>query len=279
MAHRMAAHRNSIIFTSLALLFVVAGVYWAWLKDTEFCCAFPEEPVAQPNPDMGLVTSLPLYWSLGADFDALASGEAEVPWQRAALEQRFDLVLLDTLSPTAGLDPEAGPVDPLVGLSNIAVVQPRGLSPQDNVALDQWVRAGGRLLLVLDPLLSGQYDLALGDPRRPIDSALVPPVLVRWGLEMRFDEAQEAVRAVEVPFGGGLVEIAYAGELRELDEMRNDCTISAEGALAVCKVGAGRVTVLADAALFEHRRGSDDHTSQTDQAAPLIDLLDFAFSP
>lgn len=215
-----------------------------------------EAPAAPQNPPsrerLGLMTSLPLYWPLGAGVEEIASGRAAMPWQRAALEQAYEIEPLDTLAPIPGLAAGAAPTDPLAGLTRLAVIQPRGLSPADNVALDQWVRAGGRLLLVLDPALTGEYDLPLGDPRRPADSALIPPVVARWGLAVRFDEAQgEGVS--EQALGEAALPLALAGEVAIADPSAAACTLLAESAAARCKVGKGSVTLIADAALFEHR--------------------------
>lgn len=205
-----------------------------------------------PLEKLGLMTSLPLYWPLGAGVEEIASGRAAPPWQRAALEQAYVIEPLDTLAPIPGLAAGAAPTDPLAGLTRVAVIQPRGLSPADNVALDQWVRAGGRLLLVLDPALTGEYDLPLGDPRRPADSALIPPVVARWGLAVQFDEAQgEGVS--EQALGEAALPLALAGEVAIVDPSAAACTLLAENAAARCTVGKGTVTLIADAALFEHR--------------------------
>ncbi len=130
-----------------------------------------EAPTAPPVPDerprLGLHTGLPLYRPLGLGVEAMVRGNGDVPWQRRAFERSNTLVPLDTLAPAPGLLPEDPPVDPLAGLERLAVIQPRALSPADNVALDDWVKAGGRLLLVLDPMLTGDYDLPIGDPRHP----------------------------------------------------------------------------------------------------------------
>lgn len=228
-----------------------------WLAALGGLAACDTAPAAPPTPApvqerLGLMTSLPLYWPLGADLADLAAGDGEPPWQRAALGVSYAIEPLDTLSPIPGLSPAAPEVDPLAGLARLAVIQPRGLSPADNVALDGWVRAGGRLLLVLDPVLTGDYDLPLGDPRRPADTALIPPVVARWGLAVRFDEAQEAevatARLGEVPLA-----LALAGEVAITDPAAADCTLHAGGAAAQCRVGEGQVTLIADAAMFEHR--------------------------
>lgn len=225
----------------------------------------------EARPELGLMTSLPLYWPLGAELGDIAGGRIAAPWQRAALEQGFALVPLDTLSPIAAITPGLAETDPLAGLERLAVIQPRGLSPADNVALDDWVRGGGMLLLVLDPQLTAEYDLPLGDPRRPSDSALIPPVLARWGLEIVFDEDQdEAPRAV--PLGEGFVTVRLAGEVRLREGGDAACTLAAGGVAARCRVGAGLVTVFADAALFE------DGPAAAVRARAIAALLDHAFA-
>lgn len=218
------------------------------------CDSAPALPAAADTATarekLGLMTSLPLYWPLGAGVEEIASGRAPPPWQRTALEGAYVLEPLDSLAPIPGLTPDAPATDPLEGLTRLAVIQPRGLSPTDNVALDEWVRGGGRLLLVLDPALTGEYDLPLGDPRRPADSALIPPVVARWGLAVRFDETQgEGVS--ERALGEAALPLVLAGEVAITDPAAA-CTLLAGGAAARCVVGKGAVTLIADAALFEH---------------------------
>ena len=228
---------------------------------------------APDRPKLGLMTSLPLYWSIEADFTDLAQGTGEVPWQRELLERQFELIPLDTLSAIPGLSPDDPDTDPLDGLDRLAVIQPRGLSPADNVALDEWVRAGGQLLLILDPALTGHYHMALGDPRRPVDTALVPPVVARWGLAGSFDPSQSSdVSFAQLP--GGPIPLLMSGENRTLtvDGGQNGCQTHESLALARCdSVGEGAVTYLHDAAIFEHAElvGEDGEAVRA--------LLDFAF--
>ena len=220
----------------------------------------PEAPLteaAAARPALGLMTSLPLYWPLGADSGAIASGRAAVPWQRSALEQAFSLTPLDTLSPMPGLAADAPEVDPLAGLHRLAVIQPRGLSPADNVALDTWVQGGGRLLLVLDPMLTGEYDLPLGDPRRPAEVALIPPVVARWGMKVSYAEPDTEAGVVAASTAtlpdGRILPLADPGTLALLPEGKARCTLAGKsGVMATCRIGKGTVTLIADAALFEH---------------------------
>ena len=230
----------------------------------------------EPPPALGLMTSLPIYWQLGQGIEDFARGDGELTWQRSAIEQCYTLVPLDTLSPIAGLGPNDPETDPIQGIDQIAVIQPRGLAPADNVALDEWVRGGGHLLLVLDPMLTGEYDLALGDPRRPVDSALIPPVVKRWGLEIAFDDEQE-LKLSEAALDPGHVWLSMAGTIKRDDAAGKQCELFVNNTIARCNVGKGQVTLVADAASFEH--APDEVENSQAQKPPLMTLLDFALQP
>lgn len=212
---------------------------------------------AEDRAPLGLMTSLPLYWPEGAGIAAIASGSAALPWQRTAIEQAYVVQPLDTLSLIAAVSPDAAEIDPLAGLDRLAVIQPRGLSPADNVALDRWVRSGGRLLLALDPALTGHYIGSLGDPRRPVDNSAIPPVVARWGLTISFDDAQEP-GVLTASLGAAVLPVALAGRVSITTAPDAKCTLAADGAAATCEVGKGRVTLIADAAMFEHQELAGD---------------------
>ncbi|MEO0589324.1 MAG: hypothetical protein AAFZ11_02060 [Pseudomonadota bacterium] len=210
----------------------------------------------QTGPTFALMTSLPLYWPLAADMTEIASGSAAMPWPRVFMERGFTIVPLDTLSPTLSPSGEAQGMNPLADIQRLAIIQPRGLSPADNVALDEWVRGGGRLLLALDPALTAHYEVPVGDPRLPTMTALIPPVVARWGLAIRFDEArQEPLGRAPFP-GGGEALLRLHGEIAPAGLSANavgDCAAAAPGLIVQCAVGKGQVTLIADAAMFEHR--------------------------
>lgn len=238
--------RLELVLAALLLGLGIAAGLWAWER--------PARPVERHA--LGLVTSLPIYWPEAAEFALLPEADAPLPWVRRTLEQRYDIVPLDSLGAGDG----SGPIPDLARLDRLLVAQPRGLSPLDNAALDQWVRGGGRLLYVLDPMLTGEYDVPLGDPRHPVTVGLVPPVVGRWGLAVRFFERQPLeVRLAD--YGAGSLPVLLAGEIftRELPAdadgdaaaARGDCRILGDGIMARCAVGAGSVTLVADAALFE----------------------------
>ncbi|MFO6445758.1 hypothetical protein ACLBKU_01315 [Erythrobacter sp. NE805] len=241
----MSRRRNSLIAAVAAL--ALAGC------DGASGDAAATGGAGEQRPKLGLMSSLPLTWPLGAEVGAIAAGTVETPWQGKALGQDYALVPLDTLAPIPGLSPSDPPTDPLAGLTRLAVIQPRGLSPRDNVALDDWVRAGGHLLLVLDPVLTGDYDLPLGDPRRPTEPALIPPVVKRWGFDITLpeDDSVAGNHRVDALPDGSPVPLAFPGLVSVTPALAGAC-LGHGSAGATCPVGKGRVTLIADAALFEH---------------------------
>lgn len=247
--------RLRLAAAALLLALAVMAGFWTW------------QGMQRPSEraPLGLMSSLPIYWPDGADLQVTLESQAPLPWVRRALEKRFELVPLDSLS--ASTDAPG----PLLRLDRLLIAQPRGLSPADNVALDQWVRRGGRLLLVIDPMLTGQYAVPIGDPRHPVAVGLIPPVLQRWGLDMRFSENQP-FEPREASYGEGSVPVLLGGELilaeaepaasKSDREALGTCRILGEGIAAQCTVGQGRVTVLADAALLELPEPLDDSEDQ-----------------
>lgn len=156
------------------------------------------------------------------------------------MEEQGRVVPLDSLAGRQGL---ALPHDAL-----LVLIQPRPLSPDENVALDAWVRGGGHVLLFADPMLTAHSAFALGDPRRPQDIAMLSPILDHWGLALEFDDAQpRGERDVEVR--GATLPVNLRGQLRLSADAR--CRLEADKLVADCRVGKGRAVVVADAALFD----------------------------
>ena len=191
---------------------------------------------AAPKHPVGLFSTLPIYWGEG-DMAAILDGSNHSDWVRDLIEQRFDIEPLDTV--------ESDAID---GLDRIIMAQPRPLAPSENVALDNWVRAGGRLLIFADPLLTRHSDFALGDRRRPQDVVLLSPILTRWGLELRFDDAQPSEERL-ISASGKQYPVNLAGQFVATGDGK--CTISEAGLFVWCSVGNGRVTLMADAAILD----------------------------
>ncbi|WP_284124651.1 Gldg family protein [Parerythrobacter aestuarii] len=218
-------------FALVAALLAVAG------------CSDPQPAQSVDKPKLGLLTSLPILWSGSDAFAALATGDDNAAhWMVGTIERDYVLDPLDTLT-----DESLAPIDLLV------LAQPRILTPQENVALDDWVRGGGHILIFADPQLAGDSDFPLGDPRRPLDTALLSPILDRWGLVLVHDLDRETVRTVTL--GDADMAVVAAGKFETSVAEGAACATRFEQILAECMVGEGRAVLLADATLVEDRVG------------------------
>lgn len=216
-------------------------------------------PQPAPTRTIGLSSSLPLIWGEAGDIRGQLADPAAPHWAMRLLARRGRVVPLDTLAAAQGL--------PMPRDALLVLVQPRPLTPDENAALDAWVRAGGRVLLFADPMLTAESAYPLGDPRRPQDMAMLSPILDHWGLTLEFDDAQpRGERHVEVLKSHMAVDLA--GRLRL--SAGASCRLEGSALLADCRIGKGRAVVLADAALFD---GED-----AGRAAALDALLDL-FEP
>lgn len=213
-----------------------------------------------PRRELGLMGTVPIYWGEAGDVAEVLAGGAERHWARARLESRFRLVPLDRLD-----------VPFSASLSLLMLSQPRSLSPAENVALDAFVRGGGRVLLLADPMMTGESRFPIGDRRRPQDVALLSPILRHWGLDLQFDDAQPG--DVELrEFAGTPLPTRLSGRFAE-PATASGCALDAGGAAAICAIGAGQVIVVADAAVV------DLHHPHPQAAAALDALVTRAFDP
>ncbi len=203
-----------------------------------------------PRQMLGLMTTLPIYWGEVAGMDEMIAGTAPPHWVRSALEQEYQLVPLDTLAGSGGIDSR-------VTMDRVLLAQPRAFSGPENVALDNWVRGGGHVLLFADPMLTSHSRFPIGDRRRPQDVVLLSPILSRWGLELQFDEAQAASERI-AQFETIDLPVHLAGTFRKIATApgaRSDCEITVGGLIADCAIGQGRALIIADAAMLDQDAG------------------------
>jgi hypothetical protein len=192
------------------------------------------EDARQP---VGLFTSLPILWSEAPDMAGLLDPDVPPHWARTALAARGDVVALDQLNALAGS-----------GLTRLVIAQPRPLGPDENVALDDWVKAGGKLLLLADPALTAESAFSITDRRRPQAVALLSPILARWGLRLEFDDEQ-ALGERLVSVMDVTIPVNLPGRFQTTSGA--NCRSWAEGLAVSCGIGKGRVIALADAAVLE----------------------------
>ena len=180
------------------------------------------------HPTLLLLTSLPLMF--GESFSVQRSGSPALD----ALERRYKVVPISVTAPAE-----------LAKGRLLLMAQPRAQPAEDLVALDKWVRSGGRLLLLADPLLEWPSKLPLADPLRPPPMFMDTGLLAHWGIRLDApDERGVATRELR----GATIVTASPGQLF------GSCKIGAGGIVADCRIGKGRVTIVADADLLDVAR-------------------------
>ena len=134
-----------------------------WLASTRAGPApLPARP-ADERPTLLLITSLPLVF--GEDFSLQNNGSPALK----ALETRYRVT---TISVTDQSELAKGRL--------LLMAQPLAQPAEDLVALDSWVRSGGRLLLFADPMLEWPSNRPLGDPLRPAGMFMDTGLLAHW---------------------------------------------------------------------------------------------------
>ncbi len=212
-------------------------------------------PVQAP---VGLFTTLPILWAETADLGTALSADVPQHWARGEIERFGPVTPLDVLNPAA-----------LAPLKRLVIAQPRILSPQENLALDQWVRGGGRLLLIADPALTEESAFPIGDPRRPQALAMLSPILSHWGLALNIVDEQ-ALGEVRREVMGVQIPVNLPGHFTT--QGQGNCRLWSDGLAVSCTIGKGRVIALADGAVLE----ADD--SAGTRAHGFAFLLEAAFA-
>ena len=212
---------------------VVAAAALAMLLLRPGQASLPARPPAE-RPTLLLLTSLPLMF--GESFSVEQGGTPAL----AALESRYKVVPISVTAPGE-----------LAKGRLLLMAQPRAQPAEDLVALDKWVRSGGRLLLLADPMLEWRSELPLGDPLRPPPMFMDTGLLAHWGL--RLDAPDERGVATRELRGSEVVTVSPG-------RLFGGCRIGPGRLAADCRVGKGRATIVADADLLDVARlGPDGH--------------------
>ena len=181
----------------------------------------------RPDPKTGPQVErakLALLTSLPLVFSESFSLESGGSAALSRLEQHYQVVPIGVANAAS-----------LKGRKLLLMAHPRAQPAEALVDLDQWVRGGGHLLLLADPRLEWPSELPLGDKLRPPPMFADTGLLRHWGLSLSPD---------------GL-------------SSNGSCQLSGEGLIARCRIGRGRVTVIADA----------DFLNVEDPEGPGLDLL------
>ena len=214
-------------------------------------------PTAE-RPEVTVMTSLPIIWGEKSPFDPGSGPSAS--WR--ALQQEF------TLRPVDFLDSES-----LSETRLMLIAQPRQLSPQELVRLDEWVRGGGRTLILADPALAWPSDMPPGDVRRGISTNMLTPLLSHWRIEV--GETDKAVRTHRL----GDRQLLLAGSAGLIS--RNPACRQEASFVLDCRIGRGRAIVVADADLLHDSTSIPDgsesaqrHDRLSDNVPAIADWLD-----
>jgi len=183
-----------------------------------------EPPPSRERPTLLLLTSLPLLFN--EDFSLQGGGSKPL----TALQAKYRVV---PISVTDRQELSKGRL--------LLMAHPLAQTANNLVALDAWVRGGGRVLLLADPLLEWPSKRPLGDPLRPPPMFADTGLLAHWGLRL---DAPDERGPVKRQLGGYNVLTISPGELS------GTCAISRDGLVAHCRVGKGNATVVADADLL-----------------------------
>ena len=195
-----------------------------------FAARSPEPLPARPpgeRPTLLLLTSLPLMF--GEGFSLQDTGSPAMK----ALAARYRVVPI-SVADTAEL--KKGRL--------LLMAHPLAQPAEDLVALDEWVRGGGRVLLLADPMLEWPSERPLGDPMRPPSMFMDTGLLSHWGLRL------------DTPDGSGIAWEKLAGfdiVTRSPGRLSGSCDIARDGFVARCRIGEGEAIVVADADFLDAR--------------------------
>ena len=186
----------------------------------------PPRPPAE-RPTLLLLTSLPLMF--GEGFSLQDTGSPAMK----ALAARYRVVPISVADPA---ELKKGRL--------LLMAHPLAQPAEDLVALDEWVRGGGRVLLLADAMLEWPSERPLGDPMRPPPMFMDTGLLSHWGLRL------------DAPDGSGIAWEKLAGfdiVTRSPGRLSGSCDIAGGGFVARCRIGKGEAVVVADADFLDVR--------------------------
>jgi hypothetical protein len=246
------AKRRSLWVALAAVVLLGIGIY-----------AIGAGPNAEPKSEktLYLMSSIPLKWGEG-DLKDLAQGESAPARFFDAAASRYNVVDVDQL------EKFDAPKN-----ATLVLVQPRLLTPAENVALDKWVREGGNLILFADPALQWESRFPLGDSRRPLFTSLLSPLLNHWGVQLALPVKEDS-NSVEID--ERMIETISRGFWMQHPHVERipDCHSDRSALLVECRIGKGRALMFADADMLQDRFMSDGLIGEDANRSLVFDLID-----
>lgn len=249
----MTVNRRNLYIAGLVscVLLICAAAFYSFLPAKNADAVGGKFAAEPANVDVMLMSSLPLVFGEGADIsDMLKSDGPPHPFYEM-LQSGYNITPVDSLA-LPGSSLKTGGPDILI------LAQPRPLTPEELVTLDDWVRGGGHVLIFADPLLMWHSEYPLGDKRRPQAVSLLTPIFTRWGLDFVFDY-NPVLRVTEfdadnVAPGTERVVTITAGTFMPVaghNPANGVCNISMPPVMARCQIGKGQAIVVADADMLD----------------------------
>ena len=183
------------------------------------------------GPPVAVLSSLPLGVAATDDGRRLMT----------ALERRGPVTLLDSV-------PAGGPPT-----DHLLLIQPRAMTGEEMVALDEWVRRGGHAVVLDDPQLDWRGAGPLGAPDGPLPTSLLDPLVERWGVRLELPDGGR-MRPVTMALDGGALTLPSPGFYTRLSPA---CTLLLDSHAARCAVGGGQALMVADADWLNPRQWAD----------------------
>jgi hypothetical protein len=229
----------SLLFTGnrgrvVALLLGVTFVS-GWFAGSHALLSMLYRPASAAGPHVTMLTGLPLRWSDGRDLAAmLAQGTNDDPilarLQAAGSVRLVDSIVDDPPSPGGAL----------------LLAHPRALAPREMVAVDAFVRKGGRAVVLADALSGWPMRYPIGDPRNPPVTSLLTPLLDHWGVVLAAVSPDDR-HVVTVEMERARLRLFSAGRFERLPPA---CRAFADRHVARCPIGDGEVWLVGDADLL-----------------------------
>jgi hypothetical protein len=210
--------------------FIRASFIWVAILAVASCSS----PEIKPRAPIQILTALPLFWGEG-EFGAVLQGGAGQSPLITALQKDGPVRAIDHVD-ASGLDQQ----------SILFMIQPPALSPQELVAIDAFVRGGGRVVALADPELSWEQSAPTGSALRAPPQSLLTPLYEHWGLRLEGDKMGDAI-VDTVIFGQGAGLLTPGRWTVNTPGQGGKCALSDDKRMADCAIGKGRAVLIADA--------------------------------
>jgi hypothetical protein len=198
-------------------------------------CSEHSEPTG-PKYEIAVISALPLFWSDPDPTTALTQGDERAPIIRK-LAETFVMTPVDLADERT-----------LQKYRLLILAQPAALGGAELVALDAWVRAGGRLLIFADPMLMWVSPYALGDARAAPRVTMLDPLLTHWGVQLLPPVIRTNPTPEVAELSGAAVTVLAAGQWQTNTK---GCKLTDAALRVICQFGTGRVELVADADLLD----------------------------